>query len=57
MRNLFIRLSEQWDNCQVFDWRKDVPQTNNGIKQAVGRMAMHSCTVQGFKSWSGMWAA
>jgi len=57
LRNLLIRLSEHWASYRVFDWQKDVPWTNNGTEQAIGRMQMRSRTVRGYKSWSGMWAA
>ncbi len=57
LRNLLIRLSEHWDSYRVFEWQPDVPWTNNGTEQAIGRMKMRSRTVRGFKSWQGMWAA
>jgi len=41
----------------VFDWDKDVPWTNNGTEQVVGRMNMRSRTVRGYQSWPGMSAA
>jgi hypothetical protein len=41
----------------VFDWHKEVPWTNNGTEQVIGRMKMRSRTVRGYKSWQGMWAA
>ena len=54
LRALLIRLSEHWPNYRVFDWDKDVPWTNNGTEQVIGRMKMRSRTVRGYKSWSGM---
>ncbi|MFC1923621.1 transposase [Chloroflexota bacterium] len=57
LRNLLIRLSEHWNSYRVFDWHKDVPWTNNGTEQAIGRMKIRSRTVRGYKSWQGMWAA
>jgi len=57
LRNLLIRLSEHWDSYRVFDWDKEVPWTNNGTEQVIGRMKMRSRTVRGYKSWSGMRAA
>jgi transposase-like protein len=57
LRNLLIRLSEHWDSYRVFDWQKEVPWTNNGTEQVIGRMKMRSRTVRGYKSWSGMRAA
>jgi hypothetical protein len=56
LRILLLRLSEHWHTYRVFDWDKDVPWTNNGTEQAIGRMQMRSRTVRGYKSWPGMWA-
>lgn len=57
LRYLLIRLSEHWDSYRVFYWNKEVPWTNNGTEQAIGKMKMRSRTVRGYKSWKGMWAA
>jgi len=57
LRYLLLRLSEHWDSYRLFDWQKDVPWTNNGTEQAIGRMKMRSRTVRGYKSWPGMQAA
>ncbi len=57
LRNLLIRLSEHWDSYRVFDWQPEVPWTNNGTEQVIGKMKMRSRTVRGYKSWQGMWAA
>jgi transposase-like protein len=57
LRLLLIRLSEHWDSYRVFDWQPDVPWTNNGTEQVIGRMKMRSRTVRGYKSWQGMKAA
>ena len=57
LRHLLIRLSERWHKFRVFDWHKDVPWTNNGTEQAIGRMKMRSRTVRSYKSWHGLWAA
>jgi transposase-like protein len=57
LRLLLIRLSEHWPNYRLFDWQPDVPWTNNGTEQAIGRMKMRSRTVRGYKSWPGMSAA
>ena len=57
LRDLLIRLSEHWPSYRVFDWDKDVPWTNNGTEQVIGRMKMRSRTVRGYKSWAGMSAA
>jgi transposase-like protein len=57
LRLLLIRLSEHWDSYRVFDWQSDVPWTNNGTEQVIGRMKMRSRTVRGYKSWQGMKSA
>jgi len=57
LRALLLRLSEHWHSYRVFDWDKDVPWTNNGTEQVIGRMKMRSRTVRGYKSWAGMHAA
>jgi transposase-like protein len=54
LRYLLLRLSEHWANYRVFDWQKDVPWTNNGSEQVIGRMKMRSRTVRGYKSKDGM---
>jgi transposase-like protein len=54
LRNLLIRLSEHWESYRVFDWQQDVPWTNNGTEQVIGRLKMRSRTVQAYKSWQGM---
>ena len=57
LRDLLLRLSDHWESYRVFDWQTDVPWTNNGTEQAIGRMKMRSRTVRGYKSWQGMQAA
>jgi hypothetical protein len=57
LRHLLIRMSEHWVSYRVFDWQKDVPWTNNGTEQAIGRRKMRSRPVRGYKSWQGMEAA
>lgn len=56
LRNLLIRLSEHWPNYRVFTWQNDVPWTNNGTEQVIGRMKVRSRTVRGYKSRNGMLA-
>jgi len=56
LRDLLIRMSEHWSYYRVFDWQKDVPWTNNGTEQVIGRMKMRSRTVRGYKTRSGMLA-
>lgn len=57
LRYLLIRMSEHWESYRVFYWHNDVPWTNNGTEQAIGRMKVRSRTVRGYKSWRGMQAA
>jgi len=54
LRWLLIRLSEHWANYRLFDWQTDVPWTNNGSEQVIGRMKIRSRTVRGYKSKDGM---
>jgi len=54
LRSLLLRLSEHWHRYRVFDWHKDVPWTNNGTEQVIGRMKMRSRTVRGYKTRSGL---
>ena len=56
LRYLLIRLSEHWDSYRLFDWQKDVPWTNNGTEQIIGKMKMRARTLRGYKSWQGMQA-
>jgi transposase-like protein len=56
LRDLLIRLSEHWPNYRVFDYQKDVPWTNNGTEQVIGRMKVRSRTVRGYKTKAGMLA-
>ena len=57
LRWLLIRLSENWVRYRVFDWQPEVPWTNNGTEQVIGKMKMRSRTVRGYKSNQGMLAA
>jgi hypothetical protein len=52
-----VIVTDDLASFRVFDWDKDVPWTNNGTEQSIGRMNMRSRTVRGYKSWPGMWAA
>jgi hypothetical protein len=56
LRYLLRRLSEHWPHYRVFDWQKDVPWTNNGTEQVIGKMKVCSKTVRGYKTTSGMLA-
>jgi transposase-like protein len=54
LRQLLVRLSDNWARYRVFDWQPEVPWTNNGSERAIGRMKMRARTVRGYKTWSGM---
>lgn len=56
LRQLLLRLSEHWPRYRVFDWQADVPWTNNGTEQVIGRMKVRSKTVRGYKTENGMLA-
>jgi hypothetical protein len=56
LRQLVLRLSEHWANYRIFDWQPDVPWTNNGTEQVIGRMKMRSKSVRGYKTKRGMLA-
>lgn len=47
LRNLLIRLSQDWHTYRVFDQDKKVTWTNNATEQVIGRMKMRSRTVRG----------
>ena len=54
LRDLLIRLSEAWNDYCTFYSDPDIPWTNNGTEQMIGRMKMRARTVRGYKTWSGM---
>lgn len=54
LRDLLIRLSENWSGFCAFYTDPAIPWTNNGTEQVIGRMKMRARTVRGYKSWPGM---
>ena len=54
LRELLIRLSENWSRYCLFYSEPEVPWTNNATEQAIGRMKMRARSVRGYKSWPGM---
>jgi hypothetical protein len=54
LRDLLVRLAEDWPRYRGFDGDPGVPWTNNGTEQVIGRMKMRARTVRGYKSWAGM---
>jgi len=56
LRDLLLRLSQNWQYYCTFQSEPAVPWTNNPTERAIGRMKMRARTVRGYKSWSGMQA-
>ena len=56
LRDLLLRLSQDWQNYCTFQAEPEIPWTNNSTERAIGRMKMRARTVRGYKSWSGMHA-
>jgi transposase-like protein len=54
LRDLLIRLSQDWSRYWTFQAEPHIPWTNNATEQAISRMKMRARTVRGYKSWSGM---
>lgn len=54
LRDLLLRLSQDWHKYCTFTSEPAVPWTNNTTERAIGRMKMRARTVRGYKSWSGM---
>ena len=54
LRDLLLRLSEDWSRYCTFQSEPLVPSTNNATERAIGRMKMRARTVRGYKSWPGM---
>jgi transposase-like protein len=54
LRDLLIRLSENWSSFCTFYTDPAIPWTNNGTEQVIGRMKMRARTVRGYKTWLGM---
>ena len=56
LRDLLLRLSQDWQSYCTFQSEPEIPWTNNATEQAIGRMKMRARTVRGYKSWPGMHA-
>jgi transposase-like protein len=54
LRDLLLRVSQDWRKYCTFTSEPAVPWTNNSTERAIGRMKMRARTVRGYKSWSGM---
>lgn len=57
LRDLLLRLSQDWQSYCTFQSEPEIPWTNNATERTIGRMKMRARTVRGYKSWSGMQAA
>jgi len=56
LRDLLLRLSQDWQKYCAFQSEPQVPWTNNPTERAIGKMKMRARTVRGYKSWTGMQA-
>jgi transposase-like protein len=54
LRDLLLRLSQDWHRYCAFQSEPQIPWTNNSTERAIGRMKMRARTVRGYKSWQGM---
>jgi hypothetical protein len=54
LRNLLLRLSQDWSRYCTFQSESLLPWTNNPTEQTIARMKMRARTVRGYKSWPGM---
>ena len=56
LRDLLLRLSQDWHNYCTFQSEPQIPWTNNATEQAIGRLKMRARTGRVYKSWPGMQA-
>ena len=54
LRDLLLRLSQDWSHYCTFQSEPLVPWTNNATERSIGKMKMRARTVRGYKSWPGM---
>lgn len=54
LRQLLIRLSENWERYLTFFHDPDIPWTNNLTEQAIGRMKIRAKTIRAYKTQQGM---
>jgi len=54
LRDLLLRLSQDWQYYCTFQSEPLIPWTNNATEQTIGKMKMRARTVRGYKSWPGM---
>jgi hypothetical protein len=54
LRDLLLRLNQDWQNYCTFQSEPQIPWTNNATERTIGRMKMRARTVRGYQSWQGM---
>jgi hypothetical protein len=54
LRDLLLRLCQDWSRYCTFQSEPLVPWTKNATERAIGRMKMRARTVRGYKSWPGV---
>lgn len=54
LRDLLLRLCEDWSSYCTFQSEPLIPWTNNATERSIGKMKMRARTVRGYKSWPGM---
>ena len=54
LRLLILRLMENWEKYTLDQSQSDVPYTNNGTEQVIGKWRIRSRSTRGFKSWAGL---
>jgi transposase-like protein len=57
LKQLLLRLSQSWPRYRLALEHRQIPLTNNGCEQAIGRFKVRSRSVRGFKSMAGVAAA
>lgn len=57
LKQLLLRLSQSWPRYRLALEHRQIPLTNNGCEQAIGRFKVRSGSVRGFKSRAGVEAA
>ncbi|HXF84498.1 MAG TPA: hypothetical protein VNK49_03835 [Anaerolineales bacterium] len=56
LRDLVLRLSQNWQRYIEFYHDAGIPWTNNGTEQAIGRLKSRAKRVRGYKTTEGLLA-
>jgi len=56
LRDMVLRLSQDWDRYIAFYDDPGIPWTNNGTEQIIGRLKNRAKRVRGYKSTDGLLA-